>query len=132
VRPGAAQTWAAFGVQGLAPYWFDVQVTAYVGAGGRTQLEADVEYDLLLTNRLILQPRVGALVSGTADPERGLGAGLGSTELGVRMRYEIRREFAPYLGVSWDRLYGGTAEAVRAGGGTAGRARLVGGVRAWF
>ncbi len=130
--PGPSQTWAAVGVQGLAPYWFDVQATAYVGAEGRTQAEVDVEYDLLLTNRLILQPRVEAAFAGKADPERGIGAGLTSTGFGVRMRYEIRREVAPYVGVTWDRTFGGTADAARAAGRGAADARLVLGVRAWF
>lgn len=130
--PGPSQTWAAVGVQGLAPYWFDVQATAYVGAGGRTQAEVDVEYDLLLTNRLILQPRMEAAFAGKADPERGLGAGLTSTGIELRVRYEIRRELAPYAGVTWERSFGGTADAARAAGRGAGGARLVLGVRAWF
>ncbi len=135
-RPGPAQTWAAFGVQGLAPYWFDVQATAYVGAGGRLQAEADVEYDLLLTNRLILQPRVEAVFSSDDDVERGLAAGVSSTEAGVRLRYEVRREFAPYLGVSWERsFWAAPATPATTGATTAapsGRLRAVAGVRAWF
>lgn len=130
--PRPSQTWAAVGVQGLAPYWFDVQATAYIGAGGRTQAEVDVEYDLLLTNRLILQPRIEAAFAGKADPERGLGAGLTSTGAGVRVRYEIRRELAPYVGVTWDRTFGGTAAVARAAGRGVTDARLVLGVRAWF
>ena len=74
-RPGPAQTWAAIGVQGLAPYWFEVEATAYVGASGRTHARFEVEYELLLTNRLILQPLVEAEIVGKSDPERGVGAG---------------------------------------------------------
>lgn len=133
--PAPAQTWVAFGVQGLAPYWFDVQATAYVGAGGRLQAEADVEYDLLLTNRLILQPRVEAVFSSADDVERRQAAGVSSMEAGVRLRYEVRRELAPYLGVSWERSFwtaaaGGTGAIP--GGPAQGRLRAVAGVRAWF
>ncbi len=84
VRPGPSQTWAAFGIQGLAPCWFDVQATAYVGAGGRLQAEVDVEYDLLLTNRLILQPRVEAAFSSENDVERRRRPASSATEVGLR------------------------------------------------
>ncbi len=102
-RPGPSRTWAAVGVQGLAPYWFEVEATAYVGEGGRTRARVEVEYELLLTNRLVLQPLLELEIYGKADPETGLGAGLSRTETGVRLRYEIRRELAPYVGISWDR-----------------------------
>ena len=100
-RPGPAQTWAAIGVQGLAPYWFEVEATAYVGASGRTHARFEVEYELLLTNRLILQPLVEAEIFGKSDPERQIGAGLSTTDVGFRLRYEWRREFAPYVGLTW-------------------------------
>jgi copper resistance protein B len=97
-RPGDPQTWAAVGIQGLAPYWFEVEATGYVGAGGRTAAKLEVEYELLFTNRLILQPLVELELYGKSDPERGIGRGLSSLETGLRLRYEIRREFAPYVG----------------------------------
>jgi copper resistance protein B len=132
VRPGPAQTWAAFGVQGLAPYWFDVEATAYIGATGRTQARFKAEYDLRFTNRLVLQPLVQVDVAGTADPAREIGAGLSETETGVRLRYEIRRELAPYIGVTWNRAWGKTADFARAGGERVDGGRLVTGVRLWF
>ena len=89
-RPGPAQTWAAFGVQGLAPYWFDIEATGYVGAAGRTHARFEVEYELLFTNRLVLQPLFEAELVGKSDPERGVGAGLSTTDLGFRLRYEIK------------------------------------------
>ncbi len=131
VRPGPAQTWAAIGVQGLAPYWFEVEATAYVGPSGRTHARVEVEYDLRFTNRLILQPLLEVEVFGTSDPERGVGAGLSTTQLGLRLRYEWRREFAPYAGVTWNRKYGKTAD-VAAAGDVATGARLAAGVRLWF
>ncbi len=131
-RPGDPQAWAAFGIQGLAPYWFEVQATGYVGAGGRTHARFEVEYDLLLTNRLILQPLAELEIYGKDDPERGIGAGVSSIESGLRLRYEIRRELAPYVGVTWDRKLFGTADFARADGERTGSARLAFGIRTWF
>ncbi|MGE0040703.1 MAG: copper resistance protein B [Vicinamibacterales bacterium] len=132
LRPGPGITWAAVGVQGLAPYWFEVEATAFVGTGGRTALRLEAEYELLLTNRLILQPRVELDLHGRTDAARGIGAGLSTAETGLRLRYEIRREIAPYLGVSWDRRFGETADLAKARGDKPGAARLVIGLRTWF
>jgi copper resistance protein B len=131
-RPGPAQTWAAVGVQGLAPYWFEVEATGYIGQGGRTHARVEVEYELLFTNRLILQPLVEAEFYSTRDPERGIGAGLSSLETGLRLRYEVRREFAPYVGVTWHRALFGTADFARADGREPGAARVAVGLRTWF
>jgi copper resistance protein B len=131
-RPGTAQAWAAFGVQGLAPYWVEIEATAYVGASGRTQARVEVEYELLLTNRLVLQPLVEMEISGKSDPERGVGAGLSTTDAGFRVRYEWRREFAPYAGVTWSQKRGGTASFAEAAGEDSGGARFVTGLRLWF
>ncbi len=131
VRPGPAQTWAAIGIQGLAPYWFDVEGTAYVAAGGRTQFRFESEYELLLTNRVILQPLLEVQVFGKSDPQRGIGAGLSSADAGLRVRYLIRRELAPYIGVTWNRTFFGTADLARAAGDRTGGARLTLGVRLW-
>lgn len=132
IRPGDPQTWAAVGIQGLAPYWFEVEATVYLGARGRTQARFEVEYDLLLTNRLILQPLVEVALHGKRDPERGIGAGLSALETGLRLRYEIRRELAPYVGLTWDRKLFGTADLARAAEEDVGGARLALGLRTWF
>jgi copper resistance protein B len=131
-RPGPAQTWAAFGVQGLAPYWFEIEATGYVGAAGRAHARFEVEYELLFTNRLVLQPLFEAELVGKSDFERGVGAGLSTTDLGFRLRYEIRREFAPYLGVTWSNKWGKTADFAAAAGKDTGGARFVTGLRLWF
>lgn len=131
-RPGDPLTWAAVGIQGLAPQWFEVQATGYVGEGGRTALALEAEHDLLLTNRLILQTLVEATLHGKRDEARGIGAGLTSMETGLRVRYEIRREFAPYIGVTWHRSFGGTADIARARGTDVSDARLALGVRTWW
>ena len=131
-RPGDPQTWAAVGIQGLAPYWFEVEATGYIGGDARTHARFEVEYELLFTNRLILQPLVEVEMYGKSDPERGIGAGLSSLEMGARLRYEFRREIAPYVGVTWQRKLFGTADLARAEGEEAGTARVVVGVRTWF
>jgi copper resistance protein B len=132
IRPGDPQTWAAFGVQGLAPYWFDVEATAYLGGSARTRFTFETEYEVLLTNRLVLQPLLELDVHGKADPERGVGAGLGEIETGLRLRYEIQREVAPYVGVLWRRKTFGTADLARQAGERVSDARLAVGLRLWY
>jgi copper resistance protein B len=129
---GPARTWAAVGVQGLAPYWFNTEATFYIGEQGRTAMRLKSEYELLLTQRLILQPEGEANLYGKSDPARQLGSGLSDLELGLRLRYEVRRECAPYIGVVWARQFGGTADRVREAGGNPSDVQFVAGVRAWF
>lgn len=131
-RPGDPQTWAAVGLQGLAPYWFEVEATAYVGGSGRTQFTFETEYELLLTNRLILRPLAEIDIFGKDDLDRGVGAGLSEIETGLRLRYEIRREVAPYIGVVWQRKLFGTADLARHAGERVGSARVAVGLRLWF
>lgn len=129
---GPNRSWLAFGVQGLAPYWFEVDATAYVGESGRTALSLEAEYELLLTQKLVLQPRAEANAYGKDDPERGIGRGLSDLAVGLRLRYEIRREFAPYLGVEWARKLGDTADLARSENEDPSETRWVAGVRFWF
>lgn len=131
-RPGPQRTWAAVGIQGLAPYWFEVEATAYIGESGRTHLRVETEYELLFTNRLILQPLLELEMYGKSDPERGIGSGLSSGEAGLRLRYEMRRELAPYVGVTWSRKFFGTADFAEAAGEDTGGAKVALGVRMWF
>lgn len=123
---GPDRRWAAFGVQGLAPYWFELELTGYVGPAGRTAARLRAEYELLLTQRLVLQPEFEANAYGKADPARGTGSGLADASLGLRLRYEIRREFAPYAGLVWTRRFGAGAAEGRT------ERRWVAGVRLWF
>ena len=129
---GPGRGWLAFGVQGLAPYWFHVDATAYVGDQGRTALRLATEYELLLTQKLILQPRVEANLYGKRDAERALGAGWSDLTVGLRLRYEIRREFAPYIGIEWAGKFGGTADYARAAGEDPEQTRYVAGLRFWY
>ncbi|CAM3625119.1 Copper resistance protein B [Bordetella sputigena] len=131
-KPGPSQTWAAFGIQGTPLYNLESEITGFVGDSGQTSLRLKGEYDILITNRLILQPMAEVNFYGKNDPARGMGAGLGTSELGLRLRYEIRREFAPYIGVTWNRSYGNTADFARADGGSRNETRFLAGVRMWF
>ena len=131
VRPGPARSWLAVGIQGLAPYWFEVEATAYLGEAGRTAARVEAEYELLLTNRLIAAPRLELNLSGRDDPTRGTGAGLSHLDGGIRLRYEIRREIAPYVGMVWRTTFGETTR-LAAPGEPRGERRLVAGVRLWF
>jgi len=129
---GPDRGWLALGVQGLAPYWFEIDATAYVGDEGRTAVAVEAEYELLLTQKLILQPRLEANLYGKDDPELALGAGLADLSAGIRLRYEIRREFAPYIGIEWLGKFGDTADYARAAGGSKDETVAVAGVRFWF
>ena len=129
---GLDRTWAAFGLQGLAPYWFELAATAYVGDGGRTALRVEAEYEWLLTQRWVLQPRLEFNAYGKDDPAAHIGSGLSDAALGLRLRYEIRRELAPYVGVERSRRFGRSADFARMSGGDAGELQWVAGVRFRF
>ncbi|KGM57623.1 copper resistance protein CopB [Lysobacter arseniciresistens ZS79] len=130
--PGDSRSWAAVGVQGLAPYMFETQATAYFGESGRVEAVIEVEYELLLTNRLILQPAVEATFTGRDDADRGVASGLSSSEAGLRLRYEFTRRFAPYVGLVHERSHGGTADLRRDAGEPVHDTRWVVGLRTWF
>jgi copper resistance protein B len=108
-----SRLWAAIGIEGLAPYWFDVEATVYFGESGRTAFGAKASYELLATQRLIVNTEAEALVYGKSDRELDRGAGLAELNLGMRLRYELRREIAPYLGVEWQRRDEGTNKTTR-------------------
>lgn len=131
-EPGPARDWAAVGVRGLAPYRFDIAATAYLGDGKRSALRFESTYDLLVTNKLVLQPLVELDWYGKADASRGIGAGLAAGEFGLRLRYEIRREVAPYVGLVRERKFGSTADLARANGADADDTRWVAGIRLSF
>lgn len=131
-KPGPSQDFAAIGITGIAPYKLEVQATAYVGSGGRTAARVELEYETLLTNRLVLQPMLEAEFSGKADTRRGIGTGLTTVETGLRLRYEIVRRFAPYVGVSYERAFGDTAALRDRQGRETDGTHIVVGVRAWF
>jgi copper resistance protein B len=129
---GPARTWLAIGLEGLAPYWLDAEATLYVADAGRTAARLKADYDLLFTQRLILQPYAEANFYGKSDSQRQIGSGLSDLELSLRLRYEVRREVAPYVGMVWSRRFGGSAQLVRAAGESSDDVRFVAGLRLWF
>jgi copper resistance protein B len=132
IGSGQARTWAAIGVQGLAPQWFETEATVYASDEGRTAARFKAQYDLLLTQRLVLQPFAEANVYGHSDPQHQIGSGLSDLELSVRLRYEIRRKFAPYIGIVWLHRFGATADLIRSAGGSSSDLELTAGLRVWF
>lgn len=129
---GPRRTWAALGIQGLAPFWFDTEAELYAGQEGRTAARVQLEYEALITQRLILQPKLEVNLYGKSDPQRGIGSGLADSELGMRLRYDIKREFGPYIGVVWRERYGHTATLARARGEHVGELQLAVGLHFWF
>ncbi len=127
-----ATTWLAAGVEGLAPYWFDVQLTAYVGDDGRIAGRAKAGYELLFTNRLILTSQVETNLYSKRSVDRELGGGFSNVELSGRLRYELSRKFAPYVGFVWERALGGTAAFRRADRELTTERRVVVGLRLWW
>jgi copper resistance protein B len=130
-QPGPTRDWLAVGFQGLAPYLFELDSALYLAAS-RASLKVEAAYDLLFTQRLILSPRVELIFNSYNEERTGAGDGLSTTEAGLRLRYEIRREFAPYLGVHWEQSYGNTADYRRNEGQNRGDVYFVAGIRAWF
>jgi len=129
---GPSRTWLAFGVQGLAPYWFETEATAYFGSNGRTALRLGAEYELLLTQKLVLQPRAEINLYGKDDVAREIGSGLSGGVIGLRLRYEVNRQLAPYIGVERSGSFGRTADMAQTAGERTRETRWVAGVRLWF
>ena len=132
VSGGASRNYAVFGIQGLAPYRFEVQAAGFVSERGEISGRAELEYELLLTQRWILQPRFSTNFAFKEVRELGIGRGVNDVEFGLRLRYEIKREFAPYVGVSWLNRYGASAQFARERGERVGGWNLAAGVRIWF
>jgi copper resistance protein B len=131
-KPGSPQTWAAFGLEGEALKDLDLEITAFLGEGSQTGLRLEAEYDVMLTQNLILQPHTEFNFYGKNDAARGTGSGLSETEFGLRLRYEITPQFAPYVGVSWNNMHGHTASYAKEEEEDTHDARFVAGIRMWF
>lgn len=132
VQEGPSRTWAAFGVQGTAPYFVEIDATVYAAEEGRSALRFGASQEWLITQRLIIEPELELTGFGKADVENRIGSGLSELNIGLRMRYEFLRELAPYLGVEWERKLGNTADLIRADDSDPSELRFVVGMRAWF
>lgn len=131
-RPGPARTYATIGFEGIAPYWFEVEGALFLSDKGDLLGRLEGYYDQRITQKLILQPRVELNFAAQDVPANGIGSGLSDAELGLRLRYEITREFAPYVGISWESKVGDSARYARIAGDRVQATSLVFGIRAWF
>ena len=131
-RPRNGRAYAVVGFQGLAPGNFDVEPSLYISDRGEVAAQLTVSADLYLTQRFVLQPRLEAQASVQGDKQFSTGKGINQTDLGLRLRYDIRKDFSPYIGVSWLRKYGGTASMARAEGEPASAVAFVAGLRVSF
>lgn len=132
VQRGPDRTYATLGLEGLAPYWFDLEARLFLSNKGDVLARLEGHYDQRITQRLVLQPRVEMNLAAQDVAESGIGSGLSTIEAGVRLRYEFAREFAPYIGFNWERRVGGTARFARLAGEDVTSKGVVAGIRFWF
>lgn len=130
--PRPSRRHAVIGLQGLAPHWFEVDAALFLSDEGVLSARLEAEYDLRLTQRLILQPRAETEVGFSGDDELGLGSGVRQLDLSLRLRYEIRRKLAPYLGFGWRRAFGDSADFLELDGEDSNEYFAVAGLRFWF
>lgn len=128
----SGQTFFALGFQGLAPQWFETEVTMFVGPHWQTLIRAEFEYEILFSQKLIVSPSVEIQYASLNDYQRHIGNGITGSEVGIRLRYEFTREFAPYIGINWEKHYGKTAAMLEADGEDIEEAVLLAGVRWWY
>ena len=121
-----------FGMQGLAPYWFEIDAAAFISTDGDLTARIEAEYDILFSQRLILQPRIELEASAQDVADIALGSGVTHLEAGLRLRYEFKREVAPYIGIEWQNSFGKTADFAKAAGEDPSATVFVIGLRAWF
>lgn len=125
-------THAVIALNGLAPYWLEVDASAFLSEKGDLTSRIEAEYELLLTQRLVLQPRMEAELSAQDIPERETGSGLNRIDAGIRLRYEIKPELAPYIGIEWQSAFGGTKDYIDAAGGKTDETLFLLGLRSWY
>lgn len=131
-KPDPSRDWLAVGVEGLAPYWFEVDAAVFIGGNSQVAARIEAEYEWMLTQRWVLSPELEVNIHSDDDESTGVGSGVSDLELGLRLRYEVRREIAPYIGVNWTKLFGNTADFARDEGEDADDVQFVAGIRAWF
>lgn len=129
---GLERDWMVIGLQGMSPYLFEIDTALFISEDGRAALRFETEYEIALTQRLTLSPEVELNFYGKDDRLRGIRAGLADVEAGLRLRYEIRPELAPYVGVNWEKLTGDTAALARFRGQPTEDSRFLIGIKAWF
>lgn len=131
-QPSPSQHWAVVGFQGLAPGFVKTEAALFVQQNGDFAARLTGEYELLLTQRLELAPELSLNLYGQDNLALGQGAGLSDATFSLRLKYQIRREIVPYVGVSWDNLLGDTADIARSAGESTAHSRWLLGIHAWF
>ena len=129
IRPRPSRTYAGAGFSGLAPYFIETDVSLFLSEKGAISSRMEAETDILITQRLILQPLVEMNLALSDDKDIDIGSGLVSTELGSRLRYEITRDVAPYIGINYERLYGQTARFAKDEGEAKSSFSLLAGIK---
>jgi len=132
IKPDPSRTFGVIGINGLAPQWFETDASFFVSHKGDASLRLEAEYDILLTQRLKLEPSAEINIAFSNDKKTGVGSGLSDVELGLRLRYEFAREFAPYIGINWERKIGKTADFASEEGEDSNVFSLVAGLRVFF
>lgn len=128
----ASRSWLGVGLAGLAPYWFELDLSVWLGESGRTALNMEADYEWLLSQQWILAPGIEVDAYGDDDPAAGLGSGLAEVAAGLRLRYEVTRQVAPYIGWEWEGQFGETADLARAAGIPRRDSRWLIGLRLWY
>ena len=124
--------WAVVGLKGTAPYMFDVDAALFFGKGGQVGARLKAEYEMMLTQKTVLAPSLGVNLYAKDDLEAGIGSGMSDLGLSLRLKHEFKREFAPYIGVSWSKSFGGTADILEEEGEETSDTKLLLGFEAWF
>lgn len=132
VDPDPSRTYAVIGLQGLAQYWFELDGSLFLSDEGDLSVRFEAEYELRFSQRLILQPRLELNAAFSADEVIGVGSGLSTAQAGLRLRYEVKRKWAPYVGVSWSKAFGDTEGFRRLKGEDSSQFSFVAGVRFWY
>lgn len=130
--PDPERAFGVFGVQGLAPHFFEIDAAGFVSEDGDVSARVEAEYDVLITQQLVLQPSLELNFAAQEVEALGIGSGVNDVELGLRLRYEVEREFAPYVGMNWRRDIGRTADFTRNEGESVDDLSFVTGIRFWF
>jgi len=130
--PDPERNWAVIGFNGVSPYWFEIDAALFVEEDGQESLRFEAEYEFMLTQKWVLSPEIEINWFSEDDDELGIGSGLADIEAGLRLRYEISREFAPYVGINYERLLGDTEDIAEAADEDTSETQLVAGLRFWF
>jgi len=132
IKPKPEKDWLVVGFQGLAPYFYEIDSALFIAEAGQVGFRFEAEYEILFSQKLILSPEIEVNFYSKDDSSAGIGSGLSNSQIGVRLRYEIKREFAPYIGVNWNNKYGNTANFAKSSGTQVNGSQVVLGIRAWF